>query len=152
MNREGVKRIENGGFGGHGRLILTKVVDDQTLLEDQILEIVSNIKFPCFVTIDGNGFLEKPQEDKNDIIFCQSTVNTGLEFSNGKNLIYVSDKKSMQDLKTFAKELSHEEFLDRWFRQHDKASDLRGSGFRPRRVINFVITLDPTYLPVSKLV
>ena len=144
--------IPNGGFGGHGRLILTKVFDETINCEDQLLEIVSSIKIPCMITIDGNGFLEKNDLEKTEIIFCQASANTGIEFPNGKNVFQVYDKNSIVELKKFVETLTDDEFYEKWFLQHDKASDLRGSGFQPRRLINLVVTLDPLYLSVSKLV
>ena len=64
--REGVRVIPTGGQSGKGRIIITKTIDANTVVSDEIWEICKKIRFPCHLRIDGNGFLENK---KGDIIF-----------------------------------------------------------------------------------
>ena len=150
--REAIKIIPTGGHADNGRLILTKVIDGKPIKE-MIVEIIKNIRFPAYISIDGNGFLEKTNsEDKTEIIFCFASPATGIELGEKGNLFLMSHKDDVKYLKNFAESLNDEEFLDAWFRIHDRMSDFRGSGIRPRRIINLVIQVDPIYLPVTKLI
>ena len=143
--------MPTGGFGDNGRFIITKVLDSNSEVKDVILTILRTIRFPCFITIDGNGFLDKKEHDKEEIVFCFASINTGIELANGKNVQLIDGKETRKSLIKYVEKLSDEEFLDRWFRQHDKVADFRGSGYGPRRLINLVITLDPMYLSVTEI-
>ena len=135
-----------------GRLVLTKVLTDGVAIKDEIIEILKNIRFPATISIDANGFLEIPKENKVDVIFCFSSVATGMKLTNGKSWHLVINREDMTELINFVKDLKDEDFMDTWFRTHDSVADYRGSGIRPRRMVNLVITADPFYLPVSKLI
>ena len=117
-----------------------------------ILNILKDLNFPCFITIDGNGFLEKKEEEKAEIVFCFASVNTGIELTNGKNLMLIDGTSTRKSLEAFIGTISNEDFFDKWFRQHDRIADFRGSGFGPRRILNLVITLDPMYTPVTEII
>ena len=143
--------VPTGGFGDNGRFIITKVVDENSDIKNVILTILKTVTFPCFVTIDGNGFLNKKEQDKEEIVFCFASINTGIELANGKNVQLIDGKQTRKALENYIEKLSDEEFLDSWFRQHDRVADFRGSGYGPRRLINLVITLDPMYLSVTKI-
>ena len=126
------------------------MLDEDSSIKTEILKVLDNINFPCYLTIDGNGFLEKTGQDKNQIIFCFASINTGIQLINGKSVLPIG-KETKKELKEMINSMSNEEFLNRWYQQHDLISDYRGSGFRPRRIINLVITLDPIYLSVTKI-
>ena len=135
-----------------GRLVLTKVLTDGVAIKDELLKILKNLRFPATLSIDFNGFLEAPKEDKTDIFFCFASPATGIKLSNEKSSQLVINSEDMAELMTFVKGLNDEDFMDQWFRRHDSISDYRGSGIRPRRMVNLVVTADPFYLPVTEII
>lgn len=148
--REGIRIFSTGGTSDMGRLVLTKVLIDGIAIKDEIMEILKNIRFPATISIDANGFLEIPKENKVDVIFCFSSVATGMKLPNGKSWYLVINSEDMTELINFVKDLKDEDFMDTWFRTPD--SVVGGPGIRPRRIVNLVITVDPFYLPVTKLI
>ena len=146
--REGVRVIPNGGSHGFGRLVITKVIENETIFSQFLSNLIEKIRFPCSVTIDANGFMENL---KGDIIFCFSSPNTGVTLVDNKQTVVLHDQPSGLKLLDKVEKLSNGDFLESWLSNHDLVSDYRGSGFKYRRIINLVVMLDPLFISVKKL-
>ena len=126
----------------------TFVHDGSELIKNKIIELLSNVTFPCTISIDGNGFLEGKE---GSIIFCFSSPHHGLILPSGKSTMDIFGRSNMRNLIDFVKKLTDATFEEKWMEQHDLASDYKGSGFTFRRLVNIVITLDPFNTSVNYL-
>ena len=153
--REGIRKIPNGGFDNNGRLILTLVIDSlENDIPQAIVKILEHLHFPCQISIDGNGFLEKQSNEKIDIIFCFASPHTGISLPDtlpGKSTMTIASRQQMIKLVDYVNKMDNADIFERWYERHDLVSDYRGSGFKFRRLVNIVITVDPIYTSVSKM-
>ena len=145
--KEGIRKIPNGGFHGHGRIIITKVVNSETSFKSEILKITENIRFPCNIAVDGHGFLQQNE----DVIFVFASPNTSLKFGTDKQSFMLSDNENSIKFDENLEKMTNAKFTEDWFLQHDIVSDYRGSGFQVRRITNLVVFLDPLYTDANKL-
>ena len=126
----------------------TFVHDGSDLIKNKIIELLTNVTFPCTISIDGNGFLEGKE---GNVIFCFSSPHHGLILPSGKSTMAILGRPNMRDLINFVENLTDATFEEKWMEQHDLASDYKGSGFTFRRLVNIVITLDPLNTYVKDL-